>query len=129
MAGRNALELRGGLSVGAVLAGAALGFGITFLGSVFMGFAVAITPWEGFDVDLHWFSYVCIGIGGVLAAKRSRRGGLFHGGMVGLVYFAAAALLFRPDFDWSDLIGTAALIKAAWSVAAGAAGGIVGVNI
>lgn len=116
-------------SIGAVLGGAFLGFLITFAGAVLVGLAVSLTPWEGISADLHWFSYVSIAIGGMLAGKRSQRVGWLHGGAVGLIYFVVASILFQGDFAWGDLLSTAWLARAFWSFAAGALGGALGINL
>lgn len=116
-------------SIGAVIGGAFLGFAVTFAGAVLMGLAVSLTAWEGFAADLHWFSYVSIAIGGMLAGKRSRRVGWLHGGLVGVLYFAVSASLFQSGFAWGDLLTAQWLTRAFWSFAAGALGGALGVNL
>jgi len=119
----------GFLSVGAVISGAALGFAITFAGAALLGLAASLTAWQGIDADIAWFSYLSIALGGMLAAKRSRRTGWLHGGLVGLVYFAVSAAFFQSGFTWGDLLAQDALAKALYSFAAGALGGVLGINL
>lgn len=116
-------------SVGAVAKGILLSLCVTLLVAVVLGVLVALTEWEGIDGGAHWFSYVSIALGGMLAAKQSRRFGWVHGAVVGLVYFLISAVAFQPDFQWALLASGPWLAKAFWSAAAGAAGGILGVNI
>lgn len=116
-------------SVGAVAKGFFLSLSVTLLVAVILGTLAALTPWEGMPGEAHWFSYVSIALGGMLAAKHSRRFGWIHGAVVGLLYFVLSAVAFQPDFQWSLMAGGPWLVKAFWSAAAGAAGGIVGVNM
>lgn len=118
----------GASSIGAIIRGAALSFGVSFLGAVLLGLAVSLTAWEGFSFDLRGFSYVSVALGGMLAAKRSRRFGWLHGGGVGLLYFLLSAALFQGDFEWAHLLTGQYLLKALGSFGAGALGGVLGVN-
>lgn len=117
------------ISIGAVFGGTCLGFAVTFAGAVLMGLAVSLTAWEGISADLHWFSYVSIAIGGMLAGRRSRRVGWLNGGLVGILYAAVTALAFQSGFSPGDLFTAGWLAKAFWSFVAGAAGGVLGVNL
>lgn len=119
----------GAFSIGAVAKGLFLSFAVTLLVALLLGIAVAITTWEGMTSGAHWFSYVSIALGGMLAAKHSRRFGWIHGIGVGLAYFVISAVAFQPGFEWSLLGTTPWLTKAFGSAAAGAFGGVVGVNL
>lgn len=116
-------------SAGAVAKGIFFSFSVTLLLAVIMGALAAFTPWEGIPDGAHWFAYVSIALGGMLAAKHSRRFGWIHGIAVGLVYFLLSAVAFQPEFEWSLLASTPWQTRAFWSAAAGAAGGILGVNL
>lgn len=116
-------------SLGAVAMGVFLSFGVTLFVAILLGIAVSLTQWEGLSGGAHWFSYVSIALGGMLAAKHSRRFGWIHGAIVGLAYIVISAVAFQPDFEWSLLVTGPWLGKAFWSAAAGAAGGVFGVNV
>lgn len=119
----------GAFSLGAIGKGTALSFSLTFGAAVLLGLAAALTQWEGLTQGFGAFSYVCVGLGGMLAAKSSRRVGWLHGGMVGLVYFAISATLFQDGFSWGQLLTLPWLARAFWDFAAGAVGGVLGVNL
>lgn len=115
-------------SIGAVLGGSVLSFAVTFVGAILLGAAVSWTEWNGLSSGLSYFSYAAVAIGGMWAAKRSRRMGWVHGGVVGVAFVVISALLFQPDFQLNQLIDSTVLIKIIWSAAAGALGGVLGVN-
>jgi len=116
-------------SVGAVAKGVLLSFVATLLVSVFLGIAVYLTRWEGITSGAHWFAYASIGLGGMLAARHSRKLGWLHGVAVGAAYFLAASFLFQPGFEWHALPASPSLAKALGCLVSGAAGGILGVNV
>lgn len=116
-------------SFGAVTKGIFLSLGVTLFVAVVLGIAVSLTQWEGISGGAHWFSYVSIALGGMLAAKHSRRFGWIHGAVVGLAYFTLSAIAFQPGFEWAIVLTGPWLMKAFWSAAAGAVGGVLGVNI
>jgi len=72
------------LSLGAVAKGVFFSFAVTLLVALFLGIAVALTEWEGLSSGAHWFSYVSVALGGMLAAKHSRRYGGFMAPASGL---------------------------------------------
>lgn len=116
-------------SLGSVGKGTALSFSLTFGAAVLLGLAAALTDWEGLTRGFEAFSYACIALGGMLAARSSRRSGWLHGGIVGLAYFAISAALFQDGFTWSQLWTWPWLARAFWDFVAGAAGGVLGVNL
>jgi putative membrane protein, TIGR04086 family/integral membrane protein, TIGR04097 family len=116
-------------SLGALARGVVFSFAVTLLVALFLGIAVALTEWEGLSSGAHWFSYVSVALGGMLAAKHSRRYGWIHGAGVGLAYFAISAAAFQPDFEWALLVTTPWLVKGLGSAAAGALGGVIGINL
>ncbi len=119
----------GVFSLSAVGKGTALSFSLTLGVAALLGLAAALTQWEGLRGGFEAFSYACVGLGGMLAGRSSRRWGWLHGGAVGLLYFAISAALFQEGFNWSLLLSGPWLARALWDVAAGAAGGILGVNL
>ena len=125
------LEGGGGraFSLAAVGKGTALSFSLTLGVAALLGLAAALTQWEGLRGGFEAFSYACVGLGGMLAGRSSRRWGWMHGGAVGLLYFAISAALFQEGFSWSLVLSGPWLLRAVWDVGAGAAGGILGVNL
>lgn len=117
------------VSVGAIISGTGTSFLVTLLSAVLLGLTVSLTEWEGLSFSLDGFAYVSIAIGGMFAARRSRRMGWLHGAAVGVLYCALASLLFQDDFAVTHLLRPAWLWSAWWSCVAGAAGGILGVNL
>lgn len=117
------------LSVGAVAKGILLSFGVTLLVAAFLGLAVSLTQWEGIAGGAYWFSYASIALGGMLAAKQSKKLGWLHGAVVGLAYFLIAVTLLQPEFQWGMLAAGTSLLKALGCLASGAVGGMLGVNV
>lgn len=119
----------GAFSLGAIGKGTALSFSLTLGVAVLLGLAAALTQWEGLTQGFGAFSFVCVGLGGMLAGRNSRRMGWLHGGIVGLVYFAISATLFQEGFTWGQLATLPWLARAFWDFVAGAVGGVLGVNL
>ncbi len=115
-------------SIGAVVRGTGLSFLVTLLAAVLLGLAVSITEWEGFTGSLDGFTYVSVALGGMMAAKQSRKHGWLHGMLVGLVYYVISSFLFQDNFSIAQMSTGTWLLGALWSSCAGAVGGVLGVN-
>jgi len=116
-------------SVGAVVKGLLLSFGVTLLVAALLGIAVSLTQWEGIASGTYWFAYVSIALGAMLAARHGRKLGWLHGVAVGILYFLVSVVVLQPDFQWAALAAGPSLMKATGCVASGLVGGVVGVNV
>lgn len=116
------------LAPGAILKGTLLSLAVALLASLFLSIVIIAAGWHEIPPGLVAFHYVSIGLGGVLAARRARRLGWIHGGIVGLVYTALLSALFADELTLGMFLTTAWLKEAAWGFVAGVVGGILGVN-
>jgi len=121
--------LGGAISVGAVLRGTLFSLGLTFVASVCLAVAVAATEWGGELALIPWFSHLSIALGGLLAARASRRSGWLHGALVGGAYFLVAALFFQGGLDVTGVVAAISFPRMLGWVAAGALGGVLGINL
>lgn len=129
MSGGNAHSVSGNsLSLGAVFRGTLFALALTFVISVLLGLIVAVTDWHGEFALLPWISFLCVFTGSMFATKVTRRMGWMHGCLVGLCYFAVAALLFQGELTWAQVTASASIFKLFGWLAVGALGGILGVN-
>ncbi|NPV52748.1 MAG: TIGR04086 family membrane protein [Firmicutes bacterium] len=79
---------------------------------------------------LTWISYAAVIIGGLVAGRRYKRRGIIVGGVVGLAYVLLILAIGSAGGGGMEGISTIeALERLAFSIAAGALGGILGVNL
>src|SRR5690625_2448885 len=90
---------RSSFSIGAIAKGTGLTFAVVLFSATLLGLAVSLTEWEGFSRGLGGFTYVSIGLGGMLAAKQSQKLGWLHGGLVGIAYHVLSSFFFQGNFS------------------------------
>lgn len=118
----------GSLAPGAIVKGTLFSLGVALLASLLLSLVVTIADWHSIPASLTAFHYISIGLGGVLAARSSKRLGWLHGGLVGVVYTAVLSALFTDGISASSFMQPEWLLQALWGFVAGVAGGILGVN-
>lgn len=119
-----------GLDLGAVVAGVIAMFALTLLLSAALAAAIYFTDVTEGDLAgvLYYAGLVTVVAGGAVAGRRAETRGWLHGGLAGLGYvivsLAVGSILFPGTALWAGLAG-----KLATAFAAGALGGVLGVNL
>lgn len=112
----------------AVVRGTLLGAGFALLGAVLLSVVITLAELDPIPTYLYAFHYVCIALGAALAARNTKRLGWLHGGLVGVLYLLFIAWLFPPGFHLVASASANWLPGILYSFAAGALGGVIGVN-
>lgn len=122
---------KGGASfaVGAVVKGTLFSLGVAVGTALLLSVVVIVADWSTLSPYLVAFHYVAIGAGGIVAARRAKRFGWLHGGIVGVLFTIIVALLFADSASISTLLESKWLLSSLWGFAAGVAGGVLGVNL
>lgn len=112
----------------AIIKGTLFSLGVALLASLLLSLVVTLADWNNFPPSLLSFHYISIGLGGVLAARSSRRFGWLHGGIVGVIYTLTISILFTDGLASNMFMSPEWLSQALWGFLAGVAGGVLGVN-
>jgi putative membrane protein (TIGR04086 family) len=117
-----------GFAPEAVLKGTLVSLGIALIISLVLSTIITLAGWESFPSYLGAFHYISIALGGILAARRARSFGWLHGGAVGILYTVLLAFLFTDGMTFGALLQGKGLLDLLYGLAAGVAGGVLGVN-
>lgn len=114
----------------AVAAGVIVVTALTVFMSAILAVAIYTTTITEAHVSglLYYLGLASVAAGGAVAARRARGRGLIHGGLTGLAYVLISLLVGAVLFPGS-LVAAAMTRKVLTALVAGAAGGIIGLNI
>lgn len=119
-----------GINGAAIAAGVVMAFALTVIIAAVLAVAITVTDITEGDVSgvLYYVGLLTTAVGGGVASRRALTRGWLHGGLVGLVYVVVSLAVGLIIFPGSALFFEAGR-KLVIAFAAGAIGGVVGLNV